>query len=71
VWETFEERAAGAGRLRIELHSAISGRPLQTVVDTLGVGLDSVYVADEPRVSYLVIASEGVEWRVRLEEGVR
>jgi hypothetical protein len=71
VWETFDERAPGAGRLRIELHSAISGRPLQTVVDTLGVGLDSVYVADEPRVSYLVIASEGVGWRVRLEEGVR
>jgi hypothetical protein len=39
-------------------------------VDTVGVGLDSAYVADEPRVSYLVITSEG-EWRVRLEEAVR
>jgi hypothetical protein len=28
-------------------------------------------VADEPRVSYLVITSSGVDWRVRLEEGVR
>jgi hypothetical protein len=71
VWETTNERAVGAGRLRVELHSAISGRPLQTVVDTVGVGTDSAYVADEPRVSYLVITSEGVEWRVRLEEGVR
>jgi hypothetical protein len=71
VWEAFDERAPGAGRLRVELHSAISGRPLQTVVDTVGVGLDSAYVADEPRVSYLVITSEGVDWRVRVEEAVR
>jgi hypothetical protein len=40
-------------------------------VDTVGVGLDSAYVADEPRVSYLVITSEGVDWRVRVEEAVR
>ena len=71
MWETSNERTAGAGRLRVELHSSISGRPLQTVVDTVGVGVDSVYVADEPRVSYLVITSEGVDWEVRLEEGVR
>jgi hypothetical protein len=69
--EIFDERATGAGKLRVELHSAISGRPLQTVVDTVGVGLDSAFVADEPRVSYLVITSSGVDWRVRLEEGVR
>jgi len=71
VWETTNERAPGQGRLRVELHSSISGRPLQTIVDTTGVGVDSIYVADEPRVSYLVIQSDGVEWRVRLEEGVR
>lgn len=71
VWETTNERGPRAGRLRVELYSAISGRPLQTIVDTVGVGGDSTYVADEPRVSYLVIGSEGVDWRVRLEEGVR
>jgi hypothetical protein len=71
VWETTDERGPGAGRLHVELHSAISGRPLQTIVDTVGVGVDSAFVADEPRVSYLVIESEGVDWRVRLEEGVR
>lgn len=71
VWETSNERAPGAGTFRVELYSAISGRPLQTIVDTVGVGVDSAYVADEPRVSYLVIESGGVDWRVRLEEGVR
>ncbi len=71
VWETSNLREVGAGRLRIELHSSISGRPLQTIVDTVGVGVDSVYVADDPRVSYLVIESAGVDWRVRLEEGGR
>jgi hypothetical protein len=71
VWETFDERAPGAGRFRVELHSAISGRPLQTVLDTVGVGVDSAYVADEPRVSYLVVTSEALDWRVRLEEAVR
>jgi len=71
VWEATNERTPGAGTLRIELYSAISGRPLQTVVDVVGVGFDSTYVADEPRVSYLVVTSEGVDWRLRLEEGVR
>ncbi len=71
VWELSNESAPGAGTFRVELYSAISGRPLQTIVDTVGLGVDSAYVADEPRVSYLVIESEGVDWRVRLEEGVR
>lgn len=71
VWETSNERAPGPSTFRVELYSAISGRPLQTIVDTVGVGVDSAYVADEPRVSYLVIESGGVDWRVRLEEGVR
>ncbi len=71
VWETSNEGVPGAGTLRVELYSAISGRPLQTIVDTTGLGVDSIYVADEPRVSYLVIDAEGVDWRVRLEEAVR
>jgi hypothetical protein len=68
VWQATNERPAGAGILRVALHSSISGRPLQTVVDTTGTGTDTVYVADEPRVSYLVIESEGVDWQVTLEE---
>jgi hypothetical protein len=55
----------------VALHSSISGRPLQTVLDTTGTGTDTVYVADEPRVSYLEIESEGIDWRLTLEERVR
>jgi hypothetical protein len=71
VWQTMNESSAGAGSLRVVLHSSISGRPLQTVLDTTGTGADTVYVADEPRVSYLLIESEGIDWRVTLEERVR
>jgi hypothetical protein len=71
VWEATNERPAGAGSLRIILLSSISGRPLQTVVDTVGTGIDTVYLADDPRVSYLTIESEGIDWRVTLEERVR
>ena len=56
------------GRLRVSLHSAISGRPLQTVLDVRGGGGADVYFEDEPRVSYLVIESDQVDWRVTLEE---
>jgi hypothetical protein len=55
----------------VTLYSSISGRPLQTIVDAGGIGRDSAYVADEPRVSYLLVESEGVDWRLRLEEAVR
>ena len=61
TWEARESGAPGAGRLRVDLHSAISGRPLQTVVDVRGAGADTAYVADEPRVSYLQIDAHGVD----------
>ena len=71
VWQATDPSGPGAGRLRVLLYSSISGRPLQTIVDTTGIGSDTAYVADDPRVSYLHIESEGIDWRVSLEEGVR
>jgi len=68
-WEA-RETAPGAGRLAVSLHSAISGRPLQTVLDVRGGGAAVVYVEDEPRVSYLVVESAGVEWRLELLQRV-
>jgi len=68
-WEA-RETTPGAGRLTVSLHSAISGRPLQTVLDVRGGGAAHVYVADEPRVSYLVVESAGVDWRLELLEQV-
>ena len=69
-WEVRNESAPGAGRFRVSLHSAISGRPLQVIVDHTGVGSDVSYLEDEPRVSYLVIESENVDWSTTLEEAV-
>jgi hypothetical protein len=60
------ETTPGAGRLRVSLHSAISGRPLQTVLDVRGSGADEVYFEDEPRVSYLVVEASDVDWRIEL-----
>jgi len=69
-WETKDDNPPGAGRFRVSLYSAISGRPLQTIVDREGVGADTAYLEDEPRVSYLVIESAQVEWTAVLEEAV-
>lgn len=58
------------GVLSVTLHSAISGRPLRTVVDRAGPGSDTVRFGSEPRVAYLLVESEGVRWRLTLQEGV-
>jgi hypothetical protein len=60
----------GDGRFRVSLYSSISGRPLQVVVDRSGPGADTAYVEDDPRVSYLVIESDQLEWTATLEEAV-
>lgn len=69
TWEASSTTSPGAGRLGVTLHSAISGRPLVTIVDIEGTGSDTVRVAAEPRVAHLLIDSDGVEWSVTLEEG--
>lgn len=70
-WETRNETAPGAGRFRVLLHSAISGRPLQIVVDGTGTGKDTSFLQDDPRVSYLVIESRNLDWTATLEEAVQ
>jgi hypothetical protein len=67
-WSTSNEQRAGEGRFRVSLNSAISGRLLQTLVDTHGVASDVSFVTDDPRMSYLVIDSDGVDWTATLEE---
>ena len=58
------------GALRVSLHSAISGRLLETVVDHVGAGADTARFTAGPRVAYLLVESSGVDWRLRLEEAV-
>jgi len=68
-WQTTRETSPGAGRLTVTLHSAVSGRPLQTIVDARGVSSATVNVADEPRWCHFVIEAANVEWQMTLEEG--
>ena len=70
TWEALQESAPGTSHFRVSLHSAISGRPLQTIVDTQEAGADTVDLAANPRVAYLLIESEQIRWRVTLEEAV-
>lgn len=67
-WQTTSETSPGAGRLTVTLHSAASGRPIQTIVDAHGVSSAAVDVADEPRWSYFVIEAASVEWQMTLEQ---
>lgn len=69
-WETRDERAGGHGTFRVFLHSAISGRPLKTVVERDGPGAGTAYAEDDPRVSYLVVESAHLTWTVTLEEAL-
>jgi hypothetical protein len=70
AWEGHGESSSSEGHLRVTLHSAISGRPLETVVDHHGgAGGDTAYIAAEPRVAYLLVESERLDWRLALQEG--
>ena len=60
--------APAAARFRVWLYSAISGRPLQMIVDHAGSGEGTVHVADDPRVSYLLIEADGMTWTAALQE---
>jgi hypothetical protein len=41
------------------------------VIDVSGEGADTVQIASEPRVAYLLIESARIDWTLSLEEGVR
>ena len=69
-WEALQEGAPDTARFRVSLHSAISGRPLQTIVDSQEAGAGIVDLAANPRVAYLLIESERIRWRVTLQEAV-
>jgi len=69
-WETKNETAPGAGRFKVMVHSAVSGRPIALAVERQGVGRDTAYVSEEPRLYHLVIESSNLEWTIRVEEAV-
>ncbi len=73
-WETTPQpgdaASAADGAFRITAHSAISGRPLQEVVDHAGVGNGVGYVQQDPHVFYVVVDSSHVNWTFTVEEAV-
>jgi hypothetical protein len=72
-WETTartSDAAAGTGAFRLTAHSAISGRPLQEVVDHGGPGSGIGYVQQDPHVFYVVVDSNDVNWTFTVEEAI-
>lgn len=70
TWEARNDTPSMEGRLRVILHSAVSGRYLAVVVDHRGVGRDTQYVNEDPRGFFLVIESAGADWAVEVAEGI-
>jgi hypothetical protein len=73
-WETTPPAGnagpAATGPFRLTAHSAISGRPLQEVVDHAGVGSGVGYVQQDPHVFYVVVDSSGVNWTFTVDEAI-
>jgi hypothetical protein len=72
-WETTPQpgdASAAAGTFHVTAHSAISGRPLQEVVDETGIGSGVGYVQQDPHVFYVVVDSSHVNWTFTVEEAV-
>ena len=69
-WVTTNEKPPGAGTFKVTVHSAVSGRPLTVAVEHRGIGRDTAYVNEDPRLFHLVIESGGVDWSVSMEEAV-
>lgn len=70
-WETANESAPGAGRLKVVFRSGDSGRPIIDAVDARGVGHAIEEVADNVRWYFLTIESSGVDWTVSVDERLR
>jgi len=70
-WETRDESAPGAGRLKVVFRSGDSGRPIIEAVNVTGVGHDEAEVADNVRWYFLTIESANVDWTVHVDERIR
>ena len=70
TWETTSAQPPGGGTFRLTVHSAVSGRPLQVVVDHKGEGKGTVNFDDDPRPYNLMVESQGLDWAFGVEETV-
>ncbi len=71
---TWEARKKGTGsfspnaHFKLTVHSAVSGRPLKTVVDQAGEGHGTVDFEDDPRVYQFFVDSAGLDWSFTVDE---
>ena len=70
TWESRNESLAGAGTFRLTVHSAVSGRPLQVLVDQRGAGRGRASFSDDPRPYNFMVESANIEWSFSVEETV-
>ena len=68
TWETSNESPAGAGRFKLTLRSAISGRTIGVVADHKGAGTGTAEYDEGPRTYDFLVESANVDWKFRVEE---
>ena len=66
-WEAKNESAAMMGRLHLVVHSAVSGRPLQDVLDHQGEGSGVVDFNDDPRSYNIMVESANLDWSITVD----
>jgi len=66
-WNAKNESPPRSGRLHLTVHSAVSGRPLQEVLDYRGEGSGSVDFSDDPRSYNLMVDSANVDWSIAVD----
>jgi hypothetical protein len=66
-WIAKNENPAGSGRLHLTVHSAVSGRPMQDVLDYRGEGSGAVDFNDDPRSYNIMVESANVDWSIAVD----
>ena len=67
-WQTSNESPSGAGRFKLTLRSAISGRTIGIVADSKGTGSGTADFDEGPRTYDFLVESANLDWTFRVEE---
>lgn len=68
-WDATEQPGTAKKVFRVIVHSSVSGRYVITSVDHPSAGHGIAYLAEDPRDFFLVIESNGIDWKLTVEEG--